>query len=433
VLMHVLHRLQRSFDCSAHVVTVDHGWRGAESAADAAFVVEQAERLGLPVTAGKLELSADDTGLEAVARRARYDYFAAVAATTDTDTVAVAHHADDQAETVLMHLLRGSGLRGLAGMGWVSHVPYHPKLRLIRPLLGVTRAEIEAYCTENDLHPRHDPTNDDVTFLRNHIRHEMLPYMEDFNPNIKKALVRLADVASADEDYMQQQVETLAMQYTARTDSQIRFPRDEFVRLHPAIQTRLLIHLATQLYTPQVPDLDYEHIVAARYVCLNGKQGAVAQLLAGGRIRMDYNDMVFEFEQSTHDWSDAPALSVDQRVKVTLETPIKLKKGTILLTEGVPSEFTVLGKMYLPSDQDLYLRPRQNGDRVLPPGMDGRSRKLSQWMIDRKIPAYQRSSVPLLATGQRIIAALHIEKGAVFHPHHRPAPGFRHLYIGYKI
>ncbi|MEL7236624.1 MAG: tRNA lysidine(34) synthetase TilS, partial [Chloroflexota bacterium] len=134
VLMHVLHRLQRSFDCSAHVVTVDHGWRGAESAADAAFVVEQAERLGLPVTAGKLELSADDTGLEAVARRARYDYFAAVAATTDTDTVAVAHHADDQAETVLMHLLRGSGLRGLAGMGWVSHVPYHPKLRLIRPL-----------------------------------------------------------------------------------------------------------------------------------------------------------------------------------------------------------------------------------------------------------------------------------------------------------
>ncbi|MEM6284151.1 MAG: tRNA lysidine(34) synthetase TilS [Chloroflexota bacterium] len=430
-LMHALHRLQSSLRCNLHVATVDHGWRGAEGAADAVFVVEQARKLGLAVTAGRLNMEPNSSGLEAAGRRARYAYFAGVAATIGAGSVAVAHHADDQAETVLMRLLRGASTRGLAGMGWQAHVPYHPDLKLIRPLLGVTRAEVEAYCEEHNLQPRHDPTNEDTSFLRNRIRQKTLPELENLNPGIKLALVRLADLAAADEDYMQQQATALVRQHSAQSNSQILFPRNVFTGLHSAIQSRLLLHLAEKLYKPDVPDLNYRHIVDARYVCLHGKHGAIARLVKGRQIRVEYDSLIFE---SVTGKSAAPlSLAVQTPVQVVPEVPLKLAMGTVLLSQKLETGFTSPGVLHLPPAAELIIRSRRSGDRVSPPGMNGQSRTLKQWMIDRKIPAHQRPAVPVLDCAGRIAAVLHVEKGMVCHPYHTPFSGSTRFLIGYKI
>lgn len=122
---------------------------------------------------------------------ARYDFLASVAHAQGATRIAVAHHSDDQAETVLMHLLRGAGIHGLAGMALVSPVPGHVDLSVIRPLLGISRSEIEDYCVENKLVPRQNSTNADTSLLRNAIRLEVLPFLAQYAPHIKPALSRL--------------------------------------------------------------------------------------------------------------------------------------------------------------------------------------------------------------------------------------------------
>src|SRR5262249_43267249 len=148
--------------------------RGQAGAEDAKFVVEMANSWGVPVTMGQIDVAKlaqeQRTGIEAAARLARYQFLAKVAHEVSALRIAVAHHADDQAETVLMHLIRGSGIRGLSGMAWSAPVPDHPDLTLIRPSLAVTRAQIEAYCAENSLIPRQDATNTDISLLRNRLR-----------------------------------------------------------------------------------------------------------------------------------------------------------------------------------------------------------------------------------------------------------------------
>ncbi|MFN8447334.1 MAG: tRNA lysidine(34) synthetase TilS [Anaerolineae bacterium] len=174
-LLHILRRL----GVRLHVATLDHGLRGAAGAADARFVVETAEAWGLPVTAGRADVrvlaKAQRLSIEAAARAARYDFLSSVAHEAGTQRIAVAHNADDQVETVLLHLLRGSGVGGLAGMAYAAPLPGHPDLMLIRPLLDVPRAALDAYCREHGLQPRHDASNADARYRRNRLRLDLDP------------------------------------------------------------------------------------------------------------------------------------------------------------------------------------------------------------------------------------------------------------------
>lgn len=170
------------------VAHFDHGLRGAESDADAAFVRELADRLGLPFRLGRGELTADAPGLEAAARRQRYDWLAGVAAEVGAGWVSTGHTADDQAETVLHRLIRGTGLHGLRGM--------EPGKPLPRPLLAHTRADLLAYLVSLHQPYRDDSSNADPRFTRNRIRHELLPLLRTFNPDVARALNRLAEQAA---------------------------------------------------------------------------------------------------------------------------------------------------------------------------------------------------------------------------------------------
>ena len=210
-LLVLLQRLRQALGIrQLSMAHVHHGWRGAEADADAAFVVDLGQRWEIPVAVERVDAAAvaaaQRLSLEDAARRVRYAALARAAARFNARIVAVAHTRDDQAETVLMRLVRGSGLAGLAGM-----TPARPLggLRLVRPLLGVWRAEVEAFLRAEGIAVRQDSSNTDRTFLRNRIRHELLPLLERaYNPAVKDALARWADEAQADYAYLAQAADT---------------------------------------------------------------------------------------------------------------------------------------------------------------------------------------------------------------------------------
>lgn len=419
VLLHVLHALQTTFSVTLHVATLDHGWRGAASVADADYVVGWAERLNLPVTRRRADLSDADSGQEAAARRARYTFFAAVARSVGARTVAVGHHADDQAETVLMAILRGAGVHGLGGMRWIAPLPYaDDDLRLVRPLLGVTRAEIDAYCAAHDLHPREDATNNDPTYWRNRVRLDVLPYLDDLvDGNVRGRLSQLADIAGVESDFVAQEVTRWFTENAHEQSPRWTIDRAAFLAAHPAIQRRVLRRLVEQVGG----GVDYAHIVQAQQLAQSGQTGAVAQFGDRVQVRVGYSALIVEPEHAP----DVPpvAMPVGVVLSVTVGKPVQLGERALTLAADSGQGGEVIGQLYLPVGAALQLRTRQPGDRIAPPGMNGRTRKLKDWLIDRKIPAAHRDRLPLLICDGKIAAVIHPTHGIVAHPYHLATSG----------
>ncbi|HQY26603.1 MAG TPA: tRNA lysidine(34) synthetase TilS [Thermoflexales bacterium] len=192
---------------SVVIAHFNHQLRGTASDQDAFSVEAAALARGLPFRLGGADVAAAASrakqSIEVAARQARYAFLAGIAAAEGARWIATAHHADDQAETVLLRLLRGTGTLGLRGMALLSPMPGHPALRLWRPLLLATRAEILAYCEERALTFCVDASNRDTRALRNRIRHELIPYLESYNPGIRKVLARLAENAAADGEIIE--------------------------------------------------------------------------------------------------------------------------------------------------------------------------------------------------------------------------------------
>jgi tRNA(Ile)-lysidine synthase len=226
-LLDLLVETRRRHGAALSVVTIDHGLR-PESADDAAFVEALAADRGLPCVRADLALG---RASEAEARSARYAVFDAL----EVDRVALAHHRDDLAETVLLHLLRGTGTVGLAGMRW-------RRGRHVRPLLGTTRDELAGWAAARSLGWRDDSTNRDLGFLRNRLRHEVLPLLESVRPGASRALARSASVAAADAEHLDALVD--ADPHTNSTDS---WPTVWVATAPEALVRRALLRRAPEL------------------------------------------------------------------------------------------------------------------------------------------------------------------------------------------
>ena len=291
-LLHALHSLSAEIGLRLHGAHLDHGLRGEESAADARFVAAEFRRLGLP---GTLECAAVASvrrerklSLEEAARDVRYAFLAQVAERLDADAVALGHTADDQAETVLMRLLRGSGLAGLRGMSALTHRTLaHGSVALVRPLLDVTRAEVAEFCRELGLAPRDDASNASTDMLRNRVRLDLIPYLEDYNPSVRRALLRLARSSARDLAYIEEQVDAAMLIVASRTSDGVALDRDSFARLHPAIQAHAL-RRAFAMCRGSARDLEQYHVdQMARLI--GGRAGTSLDLPGGralpGRLR----------------------------------------------------------------------------------------------------------------------------------------------------
>jgi tRNA(Ile)-lysidine synthase len=282
-----------------YVAHLDHGWRGAESAADAAFVRDLAARLRLPFHAARLAAGGRGAGAlgspEDHARHARYAFFRDVCQQTGAWTVATGHTQDDQVETVLLGLLRGSGLLGLSGMAWRAPLPVPDAegLTLVRPLLAVARDAIRAALRTRGAPWREDATNADQTLPRNRLRAQVIPLLESISPGFRPALLRSAALARQAGEYVAQEAARRAADRFRPGAGALRATRAAFVALPPALQGEVLRWAAAQLQG-STANVEWAHVQGAVEMIARGRGGAASWLSPRLRVRLERGEIVVE-------------------------------------------------------------------------------------------------------------------------------------------
>ncbi len=404
-LLHALRCVQAQLGISLHVASLDHGIRGEAGQRDLAFVAALAAewRLSCSLDAVDVPQLAREwqVGIEAAARRARYDFLAQVARRLNIAGVAVAHHADDQAETQLMHIARGSGLRGLRGMRRVTTLPGHADIRLLRPLLGFSRAEIEAYCAQFKLAFCTDESNSDARYRRNFIRSEIIPRLQELNPAVVGALQRLGESAAVDDDFVWQQYDQTVQSKIHKSTARWRIGKSDYFSFHAALRRRFLLD-AVEKQAAGAAGLTHDRVVELDGWTRDAGVGACRDIGGGLRLRCDYDTLVVE--------TSAARPEPGRYRLIPQATDIKLDVGQTLSLSGINLRVAPAMKLeehlslQLPARAELRLRTRRRGEYFKPKGMHGRSRKLKDWMIDRKIPRMLRDQIPLLCADDAIVA-----------------------------
>lgn len=402
-LLHGLIRLQPRLGCTLHVATFDHRVRVPAGAEDAAFVCALAADWGVPVTAGAADVPALAAemrlSVEAAARLARYRFLADVARTVGATHVATAHNADDQAETVLMHILRGAGLAGLRGMAYAAPLPEAPDLRLTRPLLDVPRLEVEAYCQAMTLPTRHDATNLDRDYLRNRLRLDVMPLLREINPQVGRQLRQLASAATVDADLIELMFAEQIVPAATIEQGMVRLPLPVFRESHGALQRRFVVWAARQL----VPATEVSSVqqVSACGVALAGQVGAQATLPDGLRLRVDYDSVLVELAAAEPLYAGW-LLPLDS--ELVLGVPGVTQAGNRRIRVVADHVQPSSAMLTVPEDAQIWLRTRRNGDRIALPGPDGHTQKLKDWLINHKVPQFLRDRLPLLMVDDDIAA-----------------------------
>lgn len=418
-LLHVLKELQHESDVALHVGHLEHGIRGEESKADAVYVEELARAWGVPVTLEHGDVPAyareHKLAIEEAARRVRYLFLGRVAREVGARCVAVGHNADDQVETVLMHLMRGSGLGGLRGMlpvqtlgaeGWWRGAT----LRLVRPLLEVPREKIEAYCRQHSLEPRFDRSNLDLTYHRNRIRHELIPRLESFNPRFREVLCHSARSIADDYDYLHAQSLAAWKHLASQGESAITFPLEPWLELHPSLQRQLLREAIRRL-RKSLRDITWTHVEQARTGLEAQGAGAKITLPQGLFLFKGYDAIVIGEEIPA---PDLPLVSEDPlRMEVPGTTQIPggdwRLQADVMNRDRMPEEALRNAgpwQAYLDLERtgdQLALRARKTGDRFQPLGMAGKSKSLNAFLIDAKVPQDVRDRLPLVVSTTHVV------------------------------
>jgi tRNA(Ile)-lysidine synthase len=433
-LLHLLCRLRADFSLSLHVAHLHHGLRGADADADARFVRDLAADWGLPCTVERIAVPAlaEEHGLafEEAARRARYSFLSRVASELGAQTIAVGHNADDQAETVLMHFIRGSGLAGLRGMlpktplsGYRlldvqspdPRFPDFPIPILIRPLLDTPRADIEAYCDFYGLEFRFDRSNLDTTYFRNWLRHEVLPLLEQHNPGVKDVLRRTAQVVAADYALLRSLLEEAWADVVREEGGRITFDLAAWRALPTSLQ-RSTLREAIRRLRRSLRNINFVHVEDALQVACDGATGDQATLPQGLMLTLGYDDFVIADADLAEPLPDWPLLKPESApVRVHVPGLTKLPDADWAL------EVRAIDRTNLPVDweanadpwlafldagaagEELWLRTRRPGDRFQPLGMEGHTVKLGDFLTNEKVPRAVRDWMPLLVGKEGIL------------------------------
>ena len=278
-LLHILADLRKPLGFELYALHLNHLMRGERAEEDASWLTAHCEELGVELKIVKCDVNAkaENEGIcvEEAGRHARHQALAACAAELGGAKVVFAHNRDDQAETVLMRILRGTGVHGLAAM------EYKRKDGVIRPLLDTPRTEIEAYCTRNSLEPLWDCTNASLDYTRNRIRLQLLPQLaEEYNPSVKDGLARLASNARDDDDYLNSEALLMyAMMAPTKTPNVVSMSSKFLCSLHPAIYQRVLRMAFAEIGLTE--DIASVHIDALRSVLESGAGGKLVEFPAG--------------------------------------------------------------------------------------------------------------------------------------------------------
>ena len=432
-LLFCLHRLSERHRLRLHVAHLNHNFRGEEAEEDARFVSSVAEELGLPATIDKRHPRAGDltrnSSFEQAARETRYAFLAEVAQDVGASAVVVGHTADDLAETVLLHILRGSGLHGLSGMSELSPWPWPARaqdLTLFRPLLPANKTDTVTYCRELGRTFRDDSGNYLDRFTRNRVRNHLLPLLAaEYNPRVRDSLLRLARISAQELDFLEQETERVWPQVAIEIEGGVRFRRAELTSLHPALQ-RMVLRRGYTLLKGDARRLRESHLTSMTEAAIEKNSGLILDLPGGLKLHLVYDDLFLSRNAGIP--CPFPLLKQDYRVglptseerqevtragpwRVTIQTVVsgladfqQQGPGANSFINREPSEGDTtpdnVWTAYLDRStlgDELILRSRRPGDRFQPLGMD-RHKKLQDFFTDSRVPRTWRDRVPLLAS-----------------------------------
>ncbi len=415
-LLHVLTQLRPQLELTLYAAHLNHRLRGTESDADEEHVRQMAADWGVPITVSAADVATMAAhrriGVEEAARQARYRFLGQVATQVAAEKVAVGHSADDQAETVLMHLLRGSGLSGLRGMLPAAPYPLPPfALILIRPLLEVPRSAIEAYCREHGLQPRVDRSNLDQTLLRNRLRHQVLPALERVSPGVSRRLCQLAQLVAADLIVLDRVLEETWKEIVRdESDTVVELDLVAWRGLPLGLRRSTLRRCISRL-RGVLEGLSFRHIENARVVAEREDTGARATLPGHLELVVSYNRLIVTAAPGVPPRA-AEYLTLGDRLPVPLTIPgctalpaTSWKVFARLLPANPETRAAAYANQdrwsaFMDADRtgsDIVLRPRIHGERFQPLGMEGRSSSVSDFMINSRIPADMRERMPILS------------------------------------
>ncbi|HHW31348.1 MAG TPA: tRNA lysidine(34) synthetase TilS [Clostridiaceae bacterium] len=417
-LLHILYKLKDELEIELYAAHVNHMLRGEFSDNDQEYVTILCKQFNIPLFTKKcniMEMAASQRlSLEETGRKARYDFFESCSQEINADKIAVAHNKNDQAETILMNIIRGTGTDGLKGME-------HRRGKIIRPLLDIRREEIEKYCADNNLNPRIDASNNESIYTRNKVRLELVPFIDRlFDTKVVESIYKMSLLVRDDYDFIDSYTEA---QYKSSIEeigeNSVSLSISKITSNHPAIIKRI-IRKAIADIRGDINGIHNRHIQDAYMLCIEGRTGAEIHLPGGLKVLKSYNilkifhsgkeDVAADFESPVTVPGVTRVCTGNMEIIVNAITIDKFK--TDLPDKNVNSDVENYKKLRYNSliqffDYDkLYtginIRNRRNGDVFYPYKSSG-TKKLKDYFIDNKIPREIRNSIPLIAMNNNIV------------------------------
>lgn len=398
-LLHVLKTISLDEGYRLYAAHLNHQFRGKDADEDAAFVEELCKKWGIPVFIKVFDVPAyaEKTGLspEEAGREIRYRLFDEVVEKVSADKIAVAQNLNDQAETILMRFMRGSGIEGLKGIEPVRD-------NIVRPLLEIDRRRIEKYCSLNELSPRIDKTNLEPVYNRNKIRLELIPYIEkNFNPNIIQSLVRFSNIVREENELLENEAYREFDVVAEPENDRVVISIEKSKGLHIA-QKRRIIRLAVEQLANSLNGFDFKHFESV--VGLMEKSTGAAVILPHKlKAYVSYDKLILAKNIEKAD------KKCYYKLKYDYNNVIETEDGQIIIQRLKPEEIKNIPKerdrVYIDGSrikEELVLRNREPGDKFSPIGMKG-SKKLKDYLIDEKVPREKRDGLKLIADGNEII------------------------------
>ncbi len=404
-LLKVLLEIKDEFNLTLYAVHVNHGLRGCEADKDQSYVEELCKDWEIPVKtyfidiralSKKLSISEEEAG-----REARYKLFNKVLKSTDSNYIAVAHNRDDQAETVMLNILRGAGLDGLCGMSMKQG-------NIIRPLLNISRNQISEYLRNNSIHYCTDSSNVSSEYARNRVRNELFPEIRRlFGINPVNQLFRLSNLVGEDRDLLDQVSKSSYDAVVLSDEDNVELSAAGLRSLSNAIAKRI-IRLAWERINSSRKNLESVHVDQIITLCQNNRTGKKVKLKNGIEVLLSYDRLIFTKAGKKYDKPYLYSVNTDgftevKELNATLEA--KVLSGNEILHLG---DFSTVNESSLVQFFDLdklngeiVVRSRLDGDRIRPYKSNGQ-KKLKKFFIDQKVPVEKRNIIPLVALGNRI-------------------------------
>ncbi len=394
-LLELLLDFRSQLELEIFVVHINHGIRGSDALSDQRFVEELCSAKGVECNVYSYDVPsiacAEHLTLEEAGRKVRYEAFEDAAKKHGANKIATAHHQNDNCETLLFNILRGSGLSGLCGIRPVRG-------KYIRPLICTSRREIEEYLNENGVYWVTDKTNGDAAYTRNRLRLELLPYIkEHFNPSVESALQRLSELCREDNDYIELQTDTVLNSILLKQANDfVLISRDGFNALHTAIKRRVVRRILERLSIP-LKDVHMVHIDDCICMAVRSQSGA---RLCVGKCNVTLEQQGISFSRG----EDVPE---DYEYTLDVNCSVYIPQAGARVTAVTADEMgaSCKNRIYISADDikfPITVRNRRAGDTVRPLGMNG-TKKLKDYFIDNKISQSERNKIPILVNNNRVI------------------------------